>query len=519
MGKSCSQFDLLAGLVDLSSQLEADRTSNYGELQRRDRRIGLVLGKYRTKPVSQIVYWLNELRDTGETGLNMKYGGRASLACRLIGLFMLVGGLLLGWSTARLVFYYDGSQPVNIVHVLAIFVFLQLFLLGLLLLSIILQTCRRWLPPAERLSELVRLVSPGKLQVLLAHLLPQRYRRGLEKITGQIESHHRLYHGVQQWLIITWSQVFALAFNVGGIFCAVYLITFTDLAFAWSTTLEVEADLLHSITSVLSRPWSPWLMQATPSIELIESTRYFRFKDGALPGQSDGMVNLSGLGKWWPFLLSCMAFYGLLPRLVLLVTAKWRLRRRIIAAMMHLPDVHELLDRLNSELIVSQSAEPETSNLARPMTGELHSGTLSLDQRVCQVINWSSVPIDDNEVSSILQHHFGCTVSSVVHAGGSYSTDEDENTIVRLSQAGLKEQVIALLTRSWEPPMMELIDFIKALRKAIGVVIPIVVILFPAGDVSERPGVSPVMLRQWQDKLRSEGDPWLVVMSVDESQP
>ena len=117
---------------------------------------------------------------------------------------------------------------------------------------------------------------------------------------------------MDRWVIAQSSQTFAVFFNVGALASALYLVAFSDLAFSWSTTLQLEAADLQRWTDLLSAPWAPFFAGARPSPELIETTRYFRLQDGSFPAA----VSPAGLGGWWPFLVMCMAVYGLLPRLL-----------------------------------------------------------------------------------------------------------------------------------------------------------------------------------------------------------
>ena len=42
---------------------------------------------------------------------------------------------------------------------------------------------------------------------------------------------------------------------IGVLLAAFYLISFSDLAFAWSTTLNLDAETFHSMLNTLSWPW------------------------------------------------------------------------------------------------------------------------------------------------------------------------------------------------------------------------------------------------------------------------
>ncbi len=509
MEKSCSQYGLLADLVDLSVQHERDQIDNYRELHRRDRRIGLAFERYRNRPIKQIACLLAKLREQG----GLQTGHRFAIASKLISIIMTVAGLLSGWSAAAVVFYYDGTRPVNVVHVLAVFVFLQLLLLGLLLLSFLLMAMRRWLPVADQLSGLVRLISPGRIAPLIVSILPRRYRRAMQSIAGRVEVHQKLYHHIQQWLIMNWSQRFALAFNIAAVLCVLYLITFTDLAFAWSTTLEVDASNLHTITECLASPWSTWQPQANPSHELIASTRYFRFQEGSLPGMQQPSPDLRALGQWWPFLLYCMIVYGLIPRAVIHAITSWKLRSEIRRSILRLPGTRDLLDRMNTEVLHWHSDEPESLKPSERNPIQQTGHRLSLADRSCRVINWSSVPIDEVQtLSSLLR----CTITAVYQAGGSRTVEQDKQVIDQFGRLNLKDEIILLLTRSWEPPMLELVDFVKQLRETSGEGIAIAVLPLAFNDGSEPAAPSPACLRPWQDRFQSIGDPWVSVVNLNE---
>ena len=50
-------------------------------------------------------------------------------ARRVMSLIVMLAGLMVGNGTAALVFYYDGTQPINVLPVLSVFVLLPMVLL------------------------------------------------------------------------------------------------------------------------------------------------------------------------------------------------------------------------------------------------------------------------------------------------------------------------------------------------------------------------------------------------------
>ena len=81
---------------------------------------------------------------------------------------------------------------------------------------------------------------------------------------------------MRRWLLARWSHLCATAFFAAVLSTALALVVFTDLAFGWSTTLEVSASRIHDLARALALPWRAALPEAVPSLELVEVSRYFR---------------------------------------------------------------------------------------------------------------------------------------------------------------------------------------------------------------------------------------------------
>ena len=69
---------------------------------------------------------------------------------------------------------------------------------------------------------------------------------------------------------------------------------------------------------------------------------------------------------------------------------------------------------------------------------------------------------------------------------------------------------ILILTEAWQPPLIEDIAFIKALRHQLGDHIPILIVLIgkPRPDTIFTP-VKPINWQTWKDKIAAMGDPYL----------
>lgn len=491
----------IGDLVDLAELISQDRDSSVSELRRRDRETGRRHEKLRDAPAAQLLAWLD--RTAGDR--RSLPGAAVDRSLRAGTAILLLAGLLLGWLASAAVFYYDGSHPVNIINVLAIFVGVQLVLVALLALSLLPGILLRSLPVVRTILETVDLLRPGRFLNFFAAKLPQDQRNRIQGIFDSGRRHGTLYGGVGKWSVTFASQVFATAFNVGALAGSLHLVFFTDLAFAWSTTLKVTSHGVHRVTSLLAWPWAAYLPGADPSAALVESSRYFRLNEGLLPAAAPG-ADPAVLGGWWPFLIMAMICYGLLPRILLLVLAATRLRTAVAGAFLRYPGVRNVLERMNGPLVDTRAREAEVTDSSLSLFPSAAASPLPAgDNRVC--INWGEVPYSDEILVAALSPG-GCH-GGTLRAGGGNSLAEDRETVQRASTAGPAGVVI--FARSWEPPMDDLVDFIAELRAGLDGTSPLTVLLAgpPAGDGMGP--VAPEVMTVWKAKLAGLADPWVSV--------
>lgn len=487
----------MAALVDLAVRLDRDRSAPEPERRQRDRKIGQQLAPLAARPVAQTLAWLDALRRESEE--------RESAAARWVhgaSVALVLVGLLVGAAVAGGVFYYDGTRPVNVIHVLAVFVFLQLVTVLLTLLAALPARVTHWLPGMHALQQTLWLLSPGRLAGLMTRWLPQPDREQAQQLIGHARAHGALYRGVRQWAILTWAQSFAVAFNVAALATAMALVTFSDLAFGWSTTLRVDTETLAGIVQPLAWPWAWAWPAARPSVELIEASRYFR------PVQIDPEV-APLLGQWWPFLVMCMAVYGLLPRVVLLGVALHQRRRAVVAAIRYHPAVRRLLERMNEPIVTTHDAGEAAQAESMVTSGHVATDWPRAEGPVC-VIDWAQVPVEGATVDQLLQQRCGAMPEAKLEAGGARSVDEDARVIERAVGVVGEYGLIVMLVRAWEPPMAEVTDFLAQLRDALPHGRPIVVA--PIGAEGLAP--ASANLEQWQRRLGTLGDPWLHVATL-----
>lgn len=123
--------------------------------------------------------------------------------------------------------------------------------------------------------------------------------------------------------------------SFGGLLGLILRVTFSDLVFGWTTTLEASPSLVHKMVLFMSYPWSHFFSEAVPKFEFIEATQYYRYGGSFVSEGLMNMVELRNMGRWWPFLSCSILFYGVIPRLLLFLVlwmkGKVRLPRRKVA--------------------------------------------------------------------------------------------------------------------------------------------------------------------------------------------
>ncbi len=500
----------LADVVALARALERDEQRSSRELRDRETLLAPELPAANEDRISVALAWLGaiEQRDTAVRSVHH----RAETAFRLTDLAIALASLLVGWLATLAAFYFDGSGRVNAVAVLAVLVGAPgVFLLPFLIAALPTPITRK-LPGASAIAGLARGLSPGRFGAWLWRTLAREAGESVAFVADRAAAHQQLYSGVQKWALLRWSQWFALCFQLTVLAAALVLVVFTDLAFGWSTTLTtgdaaLDAQRVHRVTSFLAIPWNWIAPDAQPSLALIEQSRYFRVASQPLsPSQA------AQLGDWWPFIVLTIAVYGVLPRFLTLALAQSRLRTAIRATLMTSPGFSAVMRRLHSARIQTVAVEPESPDPAgRSPEIPRTSVPPTTGNRVSAVINWSAVPIGEAAMSAAFPE------AQRLAAGGASSMEQDAALIRQLGSTrnpASEHGDVLILVKGWEPPLLEFIDFVKALRGQLAGDRAEIVVLPVGLDSDSHVGLnaaSPAQLKLWRDKLARLGDPSLRV--------
>jgi hypothetical protein len=449
----------LAELIDLEIQLSKDRDQDPVEIRRRDREIGRSLSILDQQPESVFKEWLQRVQPQREKTA----GQMAETGYRWLLILFLLMGVIFGFSTTRAVLDYDGSTPINVVNVWAIVIVPQWIFLFFFVLNMLPQGVRKWIPGIGEIYSSIRefgfwlarlgareveQISSGKKVTLWQEL--NRFRQS-----------KKLYRNLERWLIVSITQRFGVAFNVTAILTLLYLVTFSDLAFAWNTTLQITVGTFHDVVQALAWPWHALFPQAVPSLHVIEASRYFRITSEYLGAPSGGRVTDAFIvGAWWPFLLCSVVVYGLLIRLFILSLS----HTMVTLALGRLPyssAYNALFDRLSRPLVETQapgSEEPVPVTKAKTISRSLHFA----DYTKAHVITWGDLVIDREDLSTWVHRRFGWqTLASAAAGGLDYA--ENENVLQKLGQ---KDGCpVLVLVESWEVPDKSLLTFLRTLRE------------------------------------------------------
>jgi hypothetical protein len=273
----------------------------------------------------------------------------------------------------------------------------------------------------------------------------------------------------------------------------VLLVTFTDLAFRWSTTLDANPEAVTRIVHAIAWPWHFFAPSAVPSAELVEQSQFFRLDSG-------GPVSGRALTAWWPFTLCTIVTYGLLPRLLMLGIAVARLRAAERALLLDDPRVTALVDRMAAPAVETAAAEHAETATAPPSEAADYG---EVTGRARAVIWEGCVSVEGARAHARKQ--MGLDLLSVVEAGGSRTLGADRQALDALGSS--EPGAVVVFTPAWEPPLLELLDFLSELRRRVGAEHSIVVA--PVADGARE--VTAVERDTWARAVGRLRDPRLYV--------
>jgi hypothetical protein len=225
------------------------------------------------------------------------------------------------------------------------------------------------------------------------------------------------------WLFFQ-SQVFSLAFALGSILVYLALLLGTDVNFVWRSTLLEATDLLPAL-NLISSPWLFW-HDAQPSLQLLQLSQNSRIA-GQVSAYSE---------NWWQFILAAQLSYNLIPRVFLLLIARWQ-----YIATTGVSNKHKSQEPAPTQDAHSLDNFPVLARIVYTLPGRY------------QLLDWSHAPI---HCQSFITKSFGKPIAQ---------TELSPLGPIEITP-GSEPIPIVVLVKSWNAPLGELKDILASLNGA-----------------------------------------------------
>ncbi len=476
--------DLLARSVDVLRWLEADAGTGFDDRLARDRAIGRDLTA--EDDLARVLGWWARIPE--DPAKRRGVGNRVAMLTRAAVLILGLLGVFLGAGLGSVAFAYDGTHPVNVLALLGVLVGIPFLLLLLTLICLLPGS----VPGLGTLRDGVAAVNPGRWAGAWLDRIA-----GLDLYAG----FGRVGGAFARWQLLVFSQWFATGYFLGVLTAGLVLVTVTDLAFGWSSTLELDPEIVHRVFAALSAPWQSWLPGAVPDAELVARSRYFRLETVQI-----GTEQAAALGTWWPFVLMTILVWGLLPRLVLLGVGQWRRGAALRSLLCRNPEVVALLDRLRPPRVDFGSEQPG-EDLPRAADAAA-APDFAWDDGTAIVI-WNGA-MDEEAARHWLERRLGTSGGPLVSLNVRDLSDlpGDASALPRAPDFPGGAERVVVYSKGWEPPLLEFADLLKVLRSLCGAGATFVVV--PIN--TRRTDIEREDREIWAEFLGRRNDPRLYVM-------
>lgn len=525
----------IADLIDLhffcQIDAEIERKAGAAALAKRDRVIYLAkiepqLGKGEEIPARLLVRrWLTVRRlqfrqEKGHEGQVLP-GSLWQELSLLVGALALFCGGLVGVGAAASLLLYSGTTPLNVSVYFGLFVLVQLLMAagqGALLLTRRL----RHLPLEESvlsvlLGRLLVRAMEGLRRVLRRHVSGQR-RLDLAALAGGI-SQQKDVAVLLLWPAFILVQLVGIGCNLGILGATLAKVIFSDMAFAWQSSLQLSPEVVAQLVHGLALPWS-WIGPETvPTLPQVQGSQMV-LKEGV------GHLATVDLQSWWPFLCCSVAVYGLLPRCLLLVFG-W-LRQRQALEQLHFASLQfrALLQRLTAPrldthgvpspvvvpLAAAEESVPQSTMIAPIPAPEVVAARPADCSAQGQAVVLIAEELYDECPLHELRSHLAQQFPGLILTPLAFDGFTPPALLTSAEEAAAE---VLVLAEAWQPPLKETESLLALLRQVVGRNTPITIILVgkPRSQTMLTP-VAPEQLHLWQQKMRALGDAMLAVQPL-----
>jgi hypothetical protein len=346
---------------------------------------------------------------------------------KFIGLFSLILGFIAGLGLLS----YSGHAPVNIIYYL-------LFSMLIPLLSMVIS--------------LISLLSSGTIFNALSLFFPLHWVETIFNFFSfrdKVDIINNLFSNeLKKWMFMSRLQLFSLLFSLGLLVALLVMVVSKDIAFSWSTTLNVTDMDFFKLLASIGFPWGHFLPSAIPSVELIEMSHYYRLGENL---NTQMIQNADKLGAWWKYLAMVTLFYAIFLRFLFWLATRYGYQKQLKKDFLELEGVERLLREFNTPFISTESPKEEKHLEIVKESDEQVAHDVSKVYE--SIIGWN---FSKDEIL-LVNDTQGISSSNIDTVGGKNSFSEDQKVAKEASGE------VILYVKSWEPPTMDFVDFLEEL--------------------------------------------------------
>ena len=404
-----------------------------------------------------------------------KYLHYLTLFTSVFGFFILIFGFFTGFTLLS----YSGAEPVNVIYLLLVMVGLPLLSMAITLLSLF---------SGNFAINFFSYLSPLYYVEKAINFLP--FAKKFELPDSPFSS------TLNRWIFLQRLQLFSFLFALGLFVALILIVISKDIAFAWSSTLEIDTVSFQHALAILATPWQNFFPSAVPSLELVEISHYFRLGDKL---DATMVQNADKLGAWWKFLAMATLTYALVLRFLFWMVVNLRLKTELKKEILSLDAVQKLFKEFSTPFVSTQSVKHEEHLELK--TQDLRPSSKNFSKSYESLLAWNYT----EESVVLLQDAHNINTSSIYVVGGRNSFSEDKSIIDKL-----KGKVL-LYVKAWEPPTMDFMDFLEEVLSKESVKM---VDVCPLGTVTEAYSSKKSDMEVWLKKLEQISSKKLEVIDV-----
>lgn len=430
----------------------------------------------------------------------------------------MIAGALIGFGSLMALTAGDGTTPINVLWLIALTMVLPLCTVAFsAIFSVVLlasKTTRRdglWMQFMRALVERGVRAAANTFD----KKDPKNARR-LKGALGVLRGSYSTIEPVVPWLLLRISQGFALWISIGFLSALLLRLAGIDLTFGWHTTIEAVSSGLPDIVRALSAPFRWIHPQFTLDAAVVESTRYSRFSSSFAGGTAAAQMS----SQWWPFLFAGAITWGVLPRVAMIVWAKWNETRTIAQILRDTAPLHDIRQRLqdlkrSGPLFESMEAE-DTTDPVKALEEAAKEGRKAREKHVpvqpaedlvktAAFLFWEQ----DVPVPATVQKRFETSLDAAAAYHSTWGNDAEEDTQLLQDVRAKKPTFIVVFVEPFANPGAGFRRQITALRSHVEPFTPILVSVgwyAPDGTLREH---SERQIDVWRQTIDALADPAL----------